>query len=331
VIRRREFLTLLGGGAAGWPLAARAQQQGTPVVGYLSQSTSAVPPSLFAAFRQGLAETGFVEGRNVAIDYRSAEGQVDRLPSIAAELVRRGVAVIVTPGNAQGARAAKEVTASIPIVFSMGADPVSYGLVTNLSRPGGNVTGFTEMATEIAPKRLGIMHELIPSATRFVLLVAETEAATLTSEIVSNMQAAGSTMGGQVEIVRTPGTAREIDATFASFAQRRVDAVLVSNSSAFYFLRGDFALLAVRYGIPAIYWDRAFPDAGGLMSYGSSVTDMFRQVGSYAGRILKGEKPGDLPVQRATKFDLVINLKAARALHLDVPPFLLARADEVIE
>jgi putative tryptophan/tyrosine transport system substrate-binding protein len=327
-IRRRDFITLLSGAAA-WPLSARAQQAAMPVIGYLSSLSSEAPVNA-AAFRQGLAETGFIEGRNITIDYRAAEGHVDKLAALAAGLVRRGVAVIVAPGNGQGARAAKEATASIPIVFSMGADPVPYGLVTNLHRPGGNITGFTEMATELAPKRLGLMHELMPGATHFALLV-EVDSGTLTSEFLSDLQAAASVMGGKVEILRTAGKASDIDATFANLAQRRVDAVLVSNSGLFYALRSDFALLTVRHGVPAIYWDRAFPDAGGLMSYGSSVTELFRQVGIYAGRILKGEKPGDLPVQRATKFDLVINLKAARALRIDVPPLLLARADEVIE
>jgi putative ABC transport system substrate-binding protein len=329
VIRRRDFITLLGGAAVAWPIAARAQQPAMPVIGYLSNLSQEAPANA-AAFRQGLAETGFIEGRNVAIDYRTAEGHFDRLPALAAEFVRRKVAVIVSPGNAQGALAGKEATTSIPIVFSMGADPVSYGLVTNLNRPDGNITGFTEMATELAPKRLGIMHELLPSAKRFAFLV-ETSSRTLTTGLLSDLQTAASAADAQVEVLRTPGNARDIDTTFASLPQRRVDAVLVSNSGLFYELRGDFALLAVRQGLPAIYWDRAFPETGALMSYGSSVSDLFRQVGVYAGRILKGEKPGDLPVQQPTKFDLVINLKAARALRLDVPPLLLARADKVIE
>jgi putative ABC transport system substrate-binding protein len=328
-MRRRQFITLVGGAAATWPLAARAQQSAMPVIGYLGSPSSEAPDNA-AAFRKGLAETGFVEGRNVAIDSRAAGAHIDRLPVLAKELVRRGVAVIAAPGNPRGARFAKEATTSIPIVFSMGADPVSYGLVTNLNRPGGNITGFTEMAAELAPKRLGIMHELMPGATRFALLV-EINSGTLPTEFVSDMQAAASAIGGQIEILRPLGAARDIDAAFASLAQRRIEAVLVGNSGLFYGLRGDFALLAVRHGVPAIYWDRAFPDAGGLMSYGSSVTELFRQVGIYVGRILKGEKPGNLPVQRATKFDLVINLKAARALGIEMPPLLLARADEVIE
>jgi putative ABC transport system substrate-binding protein len=328
MMRRREFITLLGGAAGAWPVAARAQQV-LPAIGYLSNLSQEVPANA-AAFRQGLAETGFIDGQNVAIDYRTAEGHFDRLPALAAEFVRRKVAVIVAPGNAQAALAGKEATTSIPIVFSMGADPVSYGLVTNLKRPGGNVTGFTEMATELAPKRLGIMHELLPGAKSFAFLV-ETSSRTLTTGLLSDLQTAASAAEAQVEVLRTPGNARDIDATLASLPQRGVDAVLISNSGLFYELRGDFALLAVRHGLPAIYWDRAFPETGALMSYGSSVSDLFRQVGIYAGRILKGEKPGDLPVQQPTKFDLVINLKAARALRLGVPPSLLARADEVIE
>jgi putative ABC transport system substrate-binding protein len=310
------------------PVAARAQQAGLPVIGFLHSSSP--DANLLAAFREGLSETGYVDGRNVAIEYRWAEGQLDRLPAMAADLVRRRVAVIVTPGNMTSARVASAATAAIPIVFSGGTNPVQMGLVTSLNRPGANVTGFSEMAAELAPKRLGIMHELMPGAMRFVLLV-ESNSPSATPTVIADLQAAASAIGRQVEVLKVEGTIREIDAAIGSLVQKRVDAILVNPAVPFYDLRAQFALLVARYSVPAIYWDRAFSDAGGLMSYGASVEDLFRQVGVYAGRILKGEKPGDLPVQQATKIDLVINLKAAKALGLTVPPSLLATADEVIE
>ena len=326
-MRRREFITLLGSAVAAWPLVARAQP--LPIVGHLDLLPDPEGrPHLFAAIRKGLNETGYVEGQNVVIDYLSAGGQIDRLPALASELVRRRAAVIITPGNRLGAQAAKAATATIPIVFSYGGDPVETGLVASLNRPSGNITGFTEMATEIAPKRLGIMHELLPAA-RFALLVDP--AVPPPTGLITSLQVAASSIGREIEVVYVPGTTDEIDKFFASLGQKRIDAVLVNTSARFYGLRLRFAMLTARHALPAIYWDRAFPVAGGLMSYGSSVEDMFRQVGVYAGRILKGEKPGDLPVQRPTKYELVINITTAKALGLAVPATLLARADEVIE
>jgi putative tryptophan/tyrosine transport system substrate-binding protein len=325
-MQRRSFITLLGGAAA-WPLAARAQQPAMPVIGLLSAVS--LTPALSGAIRRGLGESGYVEGRNVAIDHLSAEGQFDRLPALAAELVRRRVAVILTPGSRAAAEAAKAATTAIPIVFSFGANPVQAGLVASFSRPGGNVTGFSEMATELAAKRLGIMHEMMPGATRFVLLVDPPAAPQ--AAVIKVLQAAASAIGGQVEVLNARGTLPDIEMAVESLAQRRADAIVINPSPRFYDLRVQFTTLAARRAVPAIFWDRAFPDAGGLMSYGSSVEDLFRQVGVYAGRILKGEKPGDLPAQQAAKFELVINLKAAMALGLTIPPNVLAIADEVIE
>jgi putative tryptophan/tyrosine transport system substrate-binding protein len=326
-IRRREFITLLGGAAVGWPIVARAQRLAIPVVGLLTPVS--LTPALSAAIRQGLGETGYVEGRNVAIEHLSAEGQFDRLPALAAELVRRRAAVILTPGSRAAAEAAKAATTAIPVVFSFGSNPVQAGLVPSFNRPGGNVTGFSEMATETAPKRLGIMHELIPRAVRFAFFFDP--AAPPLPAVITDLQAAASAIGGQVDVLNVAGTMPDIKMAVEGLGQRRPDAILVNPSPRFYDLRAQFALLAARHAVPAIYWDRAFPDAGGLMSYGSSVEDLFRQVGVYAGRILKGEKAGDLPVQQAAKFELVINLKTTNALGLTVPPNLLATADEVIE
>jgi putative ABC transport system substrate-binding protein len=329
-MRRREFITLLGGAAVAWPLAARAQEPAMPLVGFLDAGLPETRAYLLAAVRQGLAESGFVEGRNVAIDYRSAEGQFDRLPALAAELVRRRVTVIITPGSAVSTGAAKAATTTIPIVFSTGGDPVQLGLVASLNRPGGNVTGFTEMNSELAPKRLGLLHELIPDAARFAILVDPNFISTSPTAI-TDVQAAASAIGRQIEVLYAAGTIRDIDTAFASLVQKRVDALLVNPSARFYGLRAQLANVAALHAVPAIYWDRAFAEAGGLMSYGSNVTDLFRQVGVYAGRILKGEKPADLPVQQATKFELIINLKAAKAIRLTIPESLLLRADEAIE
>ncbi len=328
-MKRRDFIALLGGAAMAWPLAARAQQATMPVIGFLHSASAAAFAAHLAAFRKGLSEAGYVEDQNVAIEYRWAEGQNDRLPALAAELVRRRVAVIITPGSRPASQAAKAATTTIPIVFSFGTDPVQTGVVASLNRPGGNVTGFSEMAAELAPKRLGIMHELMPGAIRFVLLVEPNVPPP--PALITDLHAAASAIGRQAEVLYASGTIRDIDTAIENVGQKRIDAILVNPSARFYDLRAQLATLAGRRAIPAIYWDRAFPDVGGLMSYGSSVEDLFRQVGVYAGRILKGENPGDLPVQQPTKFDLVINLKAARALGLEIPPTLLARADEVIE
>jgi putative ABC transport system substrate-binding protein len=323
-MRRRQFITLLGGAAAAWPSAARAQQPAMPVAGFLHPSGA--DEYLLAAVRRGLGESGYVEGRNVAIDYRFAEGQFDRLPAMAADLVRRRVAVIMTPGSVAAARAAKAASTTIPIVYGAGGDPVEFGLVASLNRPGGNVTGYTEMTGETASKRLNILHDLMPAASRVVLLI-ETNSAGLRD--YADLRSAASAVGLSLEpLVVAVG---EVDAALASIAQKRVDAAMVVPSPPFHERRAEFTAAAARHAIPVIYWDRAFADAGGLISYGSSVTEMFHQVGSYAGRILKGEKPADMPVMRATRFELVINLKAAKTLGLTVPAALLAIADEVIE
>jgi putative ABC transport system substrate-binding protein len=333
---RREFIALLGSGAAVaptflWPLAARAQQAGVPVIGYLQSGSP--EPTVAAAFRKGLSEAGYDEGRNVAIEYRWAEGQLDRLPALAADLVRRRVAVIAAPGSGAAVLAAKAATTTIPIVFSTASDPVQLGLVVSLNRPGGNVTGFSEMGAELGPKRLGIMHELMPGAIRFAMLVPS-GSPNDNPTVITNLQVAASAMGLQIEVFRAPGasgTIGDIDTAIENIVQKRIDAILVFPGGLFYDLRKQFVAVMARHAIPAIYWDRPAVEAGGLMSYGSSVLDLDRQVGVYAGRILKGEKPADLPVQLPTKFELVINLKAAKALGLTVPPTLLALADEVIE
>jgi ABC-type uncharacterized transport system substrate-binding protein len=330
-VRRREFITLLGGGAAAcWPHAARAQQPKIPVIGYLRSDSPKASPSLHLEFSKGLAETGYVDGRNVTIEYRWAEGQYDRLPELAADLVGRQVAVIATPGNTAAALAAKAATATIPIVFSFGADPVKIGLVASLDRPGGNATGFGEMNIEVAPKRLGILRELIPAAAHFALLLEPKNSPTTPAD-VAELQAAAAATGLQVEVVYAAATVGDLETAFSSLAQRRIDALMVNPSPQFSSIRTQLAALAARHAVPTIYWDRRLVDAGGLMSYGSNVEDLFRQVGIYVGRILKGERPADMPVQQAAKFDLVINLKAAKALGLTVPPTLLVRADEVIE
>jgi putative tryptophan/tyrosine transport system substrate-binding protein len=327
-MKRRQFIGLLGGAAA-CPLAARGQQPAMSLVGYLHQNGRAVQEAneTLPAFRRGLSQMGFVEGRNVAIEYRFAEFIPQRLPELAADLVRRRVSVIVTPGSALAARAAMAATTTIPIVMGGGADPVAAGFVASLNRPGGNVTGFVEVNTEIVSKRLELLHELIPRALRFVLLV-DPDSLTV-SAVASGLQAAASAIGLKVEPLVAGDD--DLDAAFAKLEERKIDAVMVSPSPVYYGRRERLAALATRHRIPVIYWDRALVDAGGLMSYGSSVADMFRQVGIYAGRILKGEKPAEMPVMQATKFEFVINLKAASAIGVTIPPLLLSLADEVIE
>ena len=329
-MRRREFITLLGGAAVAWPLAARAQpvKAAIPVIGFLGGGSPHLWAGRLRAFRQGLSETGYVEGRNVAIEYRWADGEQERLPELAADLVRREVAVIVTPGSFPAARAVKALTATIPIVYGGGADPIRAGLVASLNRPGGNVTGFVELNAEIVSKRLGLLHDLIPRASRFALLVEPNSSG---MSVITDLQRAASAIGLQIEAIVTEGTDRAIDAAFASLGQKKVDALMVSPSPLFYALRVQLQALATRHAVPVIYWDRALVEAGGLMSYGSSVADMFRHVGIYAGRILKGEKPADMPVMQASKFELVVNLKAAKAIGLTIPETFLVRADEVIE
>jgi ABC-type uncharacterized transport system substrate-binding protein len=327
-IRRREFIVTLGSAAA-WPLAVRAQQPAMPVVGFLHAGSPESSTHRVAAFRRGLNETGYFEGQNVAVEYRWAEGRYDRFSELAAELVRRQVSVIVTPGSPMAANAAKAATSAIPIVFAVGGDSVKLGLVASLARPGGNVTGVNFFVTELAAKRLGLLRELLPTAARVAVLVNPTNPTTAEST-ARDVQAAARTIGLQVRIL-SAGTIREIDAAHASLARERADALLVAGDGFFNSRRVQLAMLAVRHAIPATYSVREYAEAGGLMSYGTSLADTDRQVGIYAGRILKGAKPADLPVLQSTKFELVINLQAARMLGLEVPPSLLARADEVIE
>jgi putative tryptophan/tyrosine transport system substrate-binding protein len=324
---RRHFITLLGGTVVAWPLALRAQQPAMPAIGYLDGGSSETSAHILAAFRKGLSETGYVEGRDVAIEYRWAEGNYERQPALASDLARRHVAVIVAMGT-PAAFATKAATSSIPVVFGGGMDPVQAGLVASLSRPAGNITGVTSMNVEIETKRLGLLQELLPRATRFAILVNpdNPQAEVGTKEA----RAWALAIGHEIEIL-TASTNREIDAAFATLVQKRADALLIGPDLLFTNRRVQLATLTVRHAVPAIYAFREFAEAGGLMSYGTSNIDRDRQVGVYAGRVLKGEKPATLPVLRASKFDFVINLQTARMLGLDVPATLLARADEVIE
>ena len=327
-MKRREFIALLSGGVA-WPLGAHAQRPAMPVIGYLSAAGSP-GGHLMTALRQGLAEAGYVEGRNVAIEFRSAEGQYDRLPAMADELVRRPVAVIIASPT-PAALAAKAATATIPIVFGATDDPVKLGLVPSLARPGGNATGVNIYHAELglSAKRLGLLREVVPKATRIAALVNPANAASAAA-VTRDVAAAASAIGLQIEIVHA-NDSREIEAAFATLVRNRTDALLVGTDPFFFSRRLQLATLATRHAIPAVYNVREYSEAGGLMSYGTSLIEMFRQLGVYAGRILMGAKPADLPVVQATKFELVINLPTAKALGLTVPPALLARADEVIE
>ena len=326
-MRRREFITSLGG-VASWPLTARAQETSAPVVAYISAALSAA--SLGQTFRQALAEAGYVDGRNVLIEFHTAEGQYDRLPTIAAELVRRRVAVIVASPTA-AALAAKAATKTIPVLFGVTDDPVKLGLVASLARPGANATGVNLYIAEfgLSAKRLGLLRELVPQATRIGALVNPKNAETAEA-VTKDVTAAGSAIGAQIEVIYASDS-REIEAAFVTFVRKRVDALLVGTDPFFYSRRLQLATLTTRHAIPAVYTVREYPEAGGLMSYGTSVKELFQQLGAYAGRILKGEKPGDLPVVQMNKFEFVINLVTARALGLSVPPSLLARADKVIE
>jgi putative ABC transport system substrate-binding protein len=324
-MRRREFVILLGGAAVARPLAARAQQPGMPVIGYLS--ATGANERLMTVFRQALAEAGYVEGRNVAIEYRWAEGRYDRMPAMAAELVRRQVAVIVASPTPP-ALVAKAATATVPIVFGVTDDPVKLGLVASLARPDGNATGVYFFLSDLAVKQLGLLRELAPAAARIGLLVNPDNANA--EAVAREMAAAASTIGVQIEVMRA-NDSPAIDAAFASLVRNKTGALVVGADPFFFNRRAQLATLATRHAIPAVYTVREFPEAGGLMSSGTSLSEVFRQIGTYVGRILKGAKPTDLPVVQSTKFDFVINLTTAKALGLEVPPTLLARADEVIE
>jgi ABC-type uncharacterized transport system substrate-binding protein len=327
-MKRRELITLLGGGAVAWPLAARAQQAAMPVIGYLHVGTSAESRDRIAAFHRGLKELGFVEGRNVAVEYRWADNQFDRLPELAADLIRRGVAVIAAPAGADTTRVVKGLTTTIPIVFSTGVDPVQTGLVRSLNQPGGNATGVADVAVGVVGKRLGLLHELLPGAVRFALLV--TPGTTSGESTIAEVESAAAAIGRQIEVLSAT-TNLDIDAAFARLAQKRADALLVAPQILFSTRRVQLVTLAARHAVPTMFYQREYVEAGGLMSYGSSIIDRERQLGVYTGRILKGEKPTDLPILRAVKFEFVINLQTAKTIGLDVPPTLVARADEVIE
>jgi putative tryptophan/tyrosine transport system substrate-binding protein len=325
---RRELITLLGGAAA-WPLTARAQQPAMPVIGFLGTTFPTERPERLVALRQGLGEVGFVEGKTIAIEYRWAEDRPDRLPELALELVRRQVAVIAVAGNAPAILAAKSATTTIPIVFSVPGDPVKLGLVSSINRPGGNATGINFFVGELGTKRVGLLHELLPGATRLAVLVNPSDKTTM--EVTTrDVQEAARTMGLQVHVVYA-ATGPDIDQAFATLGREQSDALFVGPDIFFNSRRVQIAILAARYGIPSAFAVRDYVEAGGLMSYGTNINDAYRQVGVYTGRILKGEKPADLPVLQATRFELVINLRTARALGVSVPPSLLARADEVIE
>jgi putative ABC transport system substrate-binding protein len=325
-IRRREFIFTLGGAAAALPLAARAQQAAMPIVGFLRSATLADAAHLVTAFRQGLKESGFVEGQNIAVEYRSAEGQPDRLPALVADLVRRPVAVIVA--NSEAAVRAKAAATTVPVVFVTGGDPLGEGLVNSLNRPGGNITGVSFFSSALGAKQLELLQQLVPKATVMAALVDPNYT---NAEIqLRNVQEAAHSVGLQIRVVKASNE-REIDAAFTSLIQQRADA-LINQGGAFLFSRRNQVIaLAMRHAVPAIYPLRDYPAAGGLMSYGASNTDAYRQAGVYTGRILKGEKPTEMPVLQPTKFNLVINLTTAKVLGLDVPDKLLALADEVIE
>jgi putative ABC transport system substrate-binding protein len=327
-VNRREFITLLGGAAMAWPLAARAQQPAMPIVGFVRITTPEDSAHLVAAFRAGLNEAGYVEGQNVRIEYRYALNQLDRLPAIMSELIGHGVSVLAATGGTISGRAAKAATTTVPIVFTTGDDPVRAGLVASLNRPGGNATGVNSFMREVVAKRLGLLREFLPGAARFGAMVNPNAATT--EAFVKDFRGAATILNVQFEIVQARDD-REIEVAFATLARNKTDALMVAPDTFFASRNVQIVTFAMRHAIPAVYTVRAYVEHGGLMSYGPSVPDTYRQLAIYVGRILKGAKPADLPVVQATKLDLVINLPTARALGLEVPPALLARADEVIE
>jgi putative ABC transport system substrate-binding protein len=327
-MKRREFITLLGGAAVAWPRLAGAQTSGMPVIGFLNPASPGSYAPFLSAFHQGLNGAGYVEGQNVAIEYRWADGQYDRLPMLASELVARRVTVIAATGGDVSALAAKAATTTIPIVFDTSSDPVRVGLVASLNRPGGNLTGVSIFTVELVPKRLELLCEVVPAATVIGLLVNPKR--TSAESETKDAQAAVSALGRR-SVILNANSEHDLGVAFATLDQQQVGALLVNGDNLFISLRDQLAALAARYAIPTMYGERQYAVAGGLMSYNSNLIDTYRQVGVYTGKILKGEKPADLPIQQPTQFDFVINLKTAKALGLNIPPTLLARADEVIE
>ena len=328
-MRRRAFITLLSGAAAAWPITARAQQPAMPVVAFVSGQSSDAPARQVAAFRKGLSETGYVGGQNVTVEYHWLEGEYDRLPQLMSDLVHRHVAIISTPISQPATLAAKAATATIPIVFGVGSDPVKLGLVANLARPGGNATGINFFATELVAKRLGLLHDLVPKAVRIAVLVNPANVSSAETTLRELPEAARS-LGLQIQVLNA-STSREIEEAFVTLVRERADALFIAPDSFFQSRRVQFATLTTRHAIPAAYSVREYVEVGGLMSYGTDLADAFRQVGVYTGQILKGANPADLPVMQSTKFEFVINLQTARALGLEVPNSIQLLADEVIE